>query len=46
MVVAWLETRPALLTASAAIPPGPLFTKRTDILSRDLVKTWGREIRV
>ena len=26
--------------------PGPLFTKRTDVLPQDLAKSRGREIRV
>ena len=32
--------------ASMGLHAGPLFTKRTDILPHDLVKSQGREIRV
>ena len=31
---------------NAAAAPGPLFTKRMDVLPQDLGKSWSRKIRV
>ena len=42
----WFRQRPVAIMTPSIVAPGPLFTKRTDVLPQDLVKARGREIRL